>query len=90
MTAPLDGHWLVRRTGGLLPPIVGVTKRVDGDRGETRLGPLRLPFRVDGDELRYAGPLGWVVDRVRPDGEGWSGRTFVLGREIGRFELRRR
>jgi hypothetical protein len=36
----LDGDWQVKRTGGLLPPMLGVWKHIRGDRGETRLGPL--------------------------------------------------
>jgi hypothetical protein len=33
MTAGLDGEWQVIRTGGLLPPLVGVRKRIEGDHG---------------------------------------------------------
>ena len=36
----LDGVWNVERRGGLLPPLVGVRKRIHGDRGETKGGPL--------------------------------------------------
>ena len=36
----LESDWRVRRRGGLLPPIIGVRKRISGARGETRIGPL--------------------------------------------------
>ena len=86
----LDGLWKVRRLGGALPPLVGVTKHVSGDRGETRVGPLvRMPFDVRGLELRYRRPLGMFVDVLEPDGDGFRGRATVLGREYGTFELRR-
>jgi len=29
----------VERTGNLLPPMIGVWRRISGDRGETRVGP---------------------------------------------------
>jgi hypothetical protein len=86
--ARLDGIWDVRRTGGLLPPLLGVTKRIHGDRGETRVGPLPgVPFRVDGLALRYAGGF---VDLLEPDGDRYRGRATFRGRELGRFELTRR
>jgi len=34
----LDGVWDVRRTGGLLPPMTGVSKRIVGTHGTTRVG----------------------------------------------------
>ena len=40
MASGLDGDWQVIRTGGFLPPLVGVRKRIEGDRGWTSLGPL--------------------------------------------------
>src|SRR5439155_1623698 len=50
----LDGFWRVERVRGLLPPLYGVRKRIEGDHGETRIGPLPgLPFRVDGLTLKY-------------------------------------
>jgi len=86
----LDGVWKVRRLGGALPPLVGVTKHVRGDRGETRVGPLvRMPFDVRGLELRYRPPLGMFVDVLEPDGDGFHGRATVFGREYGTFELSR-
>jgi len=88
----LDGRWRVRRLGGLLPPMVGVRKRIRGDRGETSAGPLPgLPFRVEKGEvrvvLRYAPPL---VDELTPEAGGsWLGRTMLGGRELGRFRMTR-
>lgn len=90
MTEALEGLWDVRRTGGLLPPLVGVRKRIAGDRGETRLGPLPgVPFRVDGFSLRYRRPLSAFVDELEPDGDGFRGRATFRGREFGRFRLER-
>jgi hypothetical protein len=86
----LDGSWHVRRAGGLMPPLVGVRKRIEGTSGETALG--RLPgvgFDVVGTELRYRRPFSAVVDRLEREGDGWLGRTFVRGHEIGRFRLER-
>lgn len=89
MTA-LDGIWNVRRTAGLLPPMIGVHKRISGERGETRVGPLPgLPFRVSGLSLHYLGPFKGFVDELEPDDVGFRGRALFLGRELGRFELRR-
>jgi len=31
----LDGVWAVKRTGGLLPPLVGIRKDIHGTRGKT-------------------------------------------------------
>jgi hypothetical protein len=86
--AELDGRWLVVREGGLLPPMVGVRKQIAGARGVTALGPLRLPFHVDGLRLRYRFPPG-LVDELEPDGDGFRGRALVAGRELGRFRLER-
>ena len=86
----LDGTWQVIRTGGLLPPLPRVYKRIDGDSGETRIGDFPgLPFVVQGLELRYRPPFGSFVDVLLPDGDGYSGRATFLGREFGRFRLRR-
>jgi hypothetical protein len=87
--AELDGTWDVKRTRGALPPLIGVTKRIAGDAGETRVGGLlRLPFDVEGLSLRYRWPLRGLVDLLEPEGAGFGGRAVFLGREIGRFELR--
>lgn len=85
----LDGHWDVKRVGGLLPPMIGVRKRIDGARGETTLGPLRVPFRVDGLSLRYLPPFGAFVDELEPAGDGYRGRATFRGRQLGRFALER-
>ena len=86
--ADLDGMWLVRRTGGALPPLFGMRKRIEGTRGTTVLGPLRMPFRVDGLTLRYTRPFGALVDVLEPDGDGFRGRATFAGRAYGTFELR--
>ena len=85
----LDGRWRVHRTGGLLPPLVGVAKEIHGERGETTLGPLRFPFMVEDLTLRYSGLLRGVEDRLEPDDSGFRGCSFLAGVQLGRFELRR-
>jgi hypothetical protein len=84
----LDGIWELSRTGGLLPPLRGVTKRISGTHGETRIGRLPgVPFRVDGLSLRY--PAAFVdVLSPRPDGS-YDGSATVLGRRYGTFSMRR-
>jgi hypothetical protein len=42
MASGLDGEWRVIRTGGFLPPLAGVCKRIEGDRGFVR------PTRFEG------------------------------------------
>jgi hypothetical protein len=70
--------------------MIGVHKRISGDRGETRIGPLPgLPFRVEGLSLHYLGPFGGFVDELEPDGNEFKGRALYRGRELGRFRLRR-
>jgi ferritin-like metal-binding protein YciE len=88
--AELDGIWNVRRTGGALPPLAGVQKRIHGARGETIVlrGP-RLPFDVDGNRLRYRAPFAFLVDVLEPQGDGFRGRATAFGRTYGEFELRR-
>jgi hypothetical protein len=83
----LDGVWNVERTGGLLPPLLGVRKSIAGSSGRTTMGPLVAPFDVVGRELRYRGPLSGFVDVLEPAGAGWSGRALYRGREYGRFRL---
>jgi hypothetical protein len=86
----LDGIWNVRRTGGLLPPLVGVSKRIDGTRGETRVGPVAgVPFDVVGLQLHYRRPFNGFVDVLTADGDGFQGRATFRGREFGRFEMTR-
>jgi hypothetical protein len=87
--ADLDGVWNVERVSGLLPPMIGVRKRISGSSGETRLGVLPgLPFAVEGLALRYRGPFGGFVDYLEPDGTGYEGRATFRGRELGRFSMR--
>jgi hypothetical protein len=86
--AELDGVWNVRRLGGLLPPLAGVRKRIDGTRGETTIGPLPgAPFDVVGLSLRYRGPFGGFVDELERDGARYLGRATYRGREFGRFAM---
>ncbi len=88
--ADLDGVWDVERTGGALPPLLGVSKRIDGDRGETIVaGRVGVPFEVSERELRYTGPLRGFVDVLEPAGTDFRGRTRYRGRDIGRFVMRR-
>jgi ferritin-like metal-binding protein YciE len=84
----LDGTWDVRRTGGLLPPLSGVEKRISGSRGETRVrGVAGVPFDVVGLELRYRAPFTGFVDVLTPAGDGYRGRATVFGRTFGHFQL---
>jgi len=77
----LDGLWKVE-------PLPGVTKRIRGERGETRLGRLPgVPFRVRGLDLVYPG--GLLVDRCTRDDAGYRLDATFLGRRWGRFRLRR-
>jgi ferritin-like metal-binding protein YciE len=91
----LEGVWRVELTGGLLPPMVGVWKRIEGARGETRVGPLvGWPFGVErrreGFALVYRPPFSALVDEVRAGPEGsWVGSSLFGGREFGRFRMRR-
>jgi hypothetical protein len=88
--ADLDGHWNVRRLGGLLPPMAGVHKVIRGSRGETKLGPLPgVPFDVAGLELRYRAPFRGFVDRLEPDGGRYLGTATFHGRAFGRFAMER-
>jgi ferritin-like metal-binding protein YciE len=86
----LEGVWRVERRGGMLPPLRGVSKRISGERGETRVGSLPgAPFRVQGLSLHYEGPLEGFVDVLEPQGDGYEGRATFRGRTFGRFALRR-
>jgi len=66
-------------------------KRIHGTRGETLLGPVRVPFEVRGNELHYRGPLRGLVDVLEPDesGDVCRGRATLKGNEVGSFEMRR-
>ena len=85
----LDGVWTVERTGGALPPMAGVRKRIDGARGVTLAGPVSMPFDVRGLELRYRPPFVGLVDLLEPENGGFNGRATLFGREFGQFRLRR-
>jgi hypothetical protein len=87
--AELDGIWHVERSGGALPPMLGVRKRILGGQGETLVGPLRMRFDVAGRELRYRAPFIGLVDVLEPAGDGYRGRATWFGVEFGRFRLRR-
>ena len=88
MLRSLEGECRVERVDGLLPPMVGVRKRIRGERGETRAGPqLAWPFRVEWEEhatLVYRPPFSALVDEVRatPDGS-WLGRCSAGARSGG-------
>jgi hypothetical protein len=87
----LDGEWNVRRVSGVLPPLYGVRKRIDGLKGVTLPPvPVPLPFDVAGHELRYRGLLSGLVDHLEPDGDGWRGVARYRGRTLGRFAMTRR
>lgn len=85
----LDGVWKVERTGGALPPLYGVRKRIRGARGETLFGPVPVRFAVVGNELRYRAPLLGLVDVLEPGGDGFEGRATLFGVELGRFRMTR-
>ena len=86
----LDGVWAVERISGALPPLHGCVKRIHGSRGTTEFPRLPgMPFEVRGLELHYRQPFGMLVDRLEPQNGGYLGRATMLGREIGRFRLRR-
>ncbi len=85
----LDGTWAVERVSGLLPPLFGVTKHIDGATGTTRVARVAgVPFRVDGRALRYRGPLAGFVDHLEADGPNFQGRATFRGREFARFVMR--
>ena len=85
----LDGVWTVERTGGALPPMVGVRKRIEGTSGTTVAGLVAMPFDVRGLELRYRPPFVGLVDVLEPENGGFRGRATLFGREFGQFRLRR-
>jgi ferritin-like metal-binding protein YciE len=86
----LDGVWEVRRTGGALPPLVGVRKEILGASGSTKIGPLPgAPFDVVGLSLRYRPPFVGFVDVLERAGEGYRGRSTFRGQDFGKFELKR-
>jgi ferritin-like metal-binding protein YciE len=85
----LDGVWDVERVSGLLPPLLGVRKRIAGGRGETAIGALPgMPFDVVGNELRYRGALAGFVDVLERVDDHFAGRALFRGTEYARFRLR--
>jgi ferritin-like metal-binding protein YciE len=88
--SPLDGVWDVERTGGFLPPLLGMRKHIQGTRGQTVVGPLRMSFDVRGEELHYHDPFRGFIDLLEVADEGHvRGRATFRGREYGQFEMRR-
>ena len=86
----LDGVWNVKRLGGLLPPMVGVHKRISGSSGETRVGRLLgVAFDVVGRDLHYRPPFQGFVDELEPAGGRYLGRATFRGRQFGGFVLTR-
>jgi len=87
----LDGSWDVRRTSGLLPPMLGVRKRIAGTRGSTLVadGRIAVAFDVVGTELHYRAPFAGFVDVLARSGDGFDGRFTYRGRVLGRFTLTR-
>ena len=94
----LEGEWRVERLGGLLPPMIGIWKRIHGDGGQTRIGllwpgaPFRLVQRCEGHvALVYRPPLWGLVDelRIEADGSSWLGRAMLGSYELGRFRMTR-
>jgi len=86
----LDGAWAVDRLSGALPPLHGCVKRINGNRGTTEFPHLPgMPFEVRGLELHYRPPFAMLVDKLEPQDGGYLGHATMLGREFGRFRLRR-
>jgi ferritin-like metal-binding protein YciE len=87
--AELNGVWEIERLGGALPPMAGWRKRIREGSGVTLAGPVRMPFDVRGNELRYRAPFVGLVDLLEPAGDEWRGRATWFGREFATFRLRR-
>ena len=86
----LDGVWAVDRVSGALPPLHGCVKRIHGTRGTTEFPRFPgMPFEVRGLELHYRPPFAVLVDKLEPRNGGYLGHATMLGREFGRFRLRR-
>ena len=89
----LEGLWQVERAGGLLPPMVGVLKRIEGAQGETRIGSLigwafSVKPRGEGFAMVYRPPFSAFVDEVRAGpADSWVGSSLLKGRELGRFRM---
>jgi ferritin-like metal-binding protein YciE len=91
----LEGDWRVERLSGFLPPMLGIRKRIRGDRGEIQVGALPgWSFRVERREERvalvYREPFSAIVDELWTGSENsWLGRSTLGGRELGRFRMTR-
>lgn len=91
----LDGRWRVERLGGMLPPMVGVSKEIRGGRGKVWLGPLPGPsFRVENRgeviALVYRPPLSALTDELEAASKNsWVGQTLFGGYALGRFQMTR-
>jgi hypothetical protein len=85
----LDGVWSVQRVSGMLPPLVGVRKRISGTSGRTDVGPVPgVPFDVVGLSLRYRPPFGAFVDELTPlSADAFFGQATVAGRRFGTFRM---
>jgi len=86
-----QGTYRVVRVSGAIPPLL--RKRVGDGTGWTCLGLLPLlPFRLTDRgahvELRYRGPLRFLVDRLtEADAGAWAGEATCLGLRYGGFLL---
>ena len=91
MSELLDGVWKVERTGGALPPLPGVSKRIHGRSGRTIFPGLPpMAFEVRGLSLHYKPPFNGLVDVLEPDGgDSFRGRATIGGRTFGHFAMRR-
>jgi ferritin-like metal-binding protein YciE len=88
--AELDGVWAVERLSGALPPLYACVKRIHGTRGTTEFSRVPgMPFEVRGLELHYRPPFAVLIDKLEPQDGGYLGRATLLGREVGRFQMRR-
>jgi hypothetical protein len=58
----LEGDWHVERLSGLLPTMIGVWKRIRGDRGQTRIGPSG-PASPSGSPNGARGTPRWFTAR---------------------------
>jgi ferritin-like metal-binding protein YciE len=91
----IEGHWRVERVGGLLPPMIGVRKRIHGESGEAGVGflpgwPFQLKRHGRRVALIYRPSLSTLVDELQAETDGsWFGRTTLGGCELGRFRMTR-
>jgi ferritin-like metal-binding protein YciE len=73
--------------------MVGVHKRIRGERGTTDVGflpgwPFRLERRAGWVALVYRPPFSAFVDEIRAEADGsWVGRSTLGGLELGRFRM---